>query len=163
LSTDVTAFALGGGGAHGDFELGALQYFYGWGLTPAIICGTSVGSLNGIKLAEGENAPGSTASAPSGLAGLTAIWNGLQTNDEMWSPAPWQAQIENNTLVQFMQAPGWAQGAAVAGELFVGALCPLAGVLDARIARQGGRREDRGPGSEFVVSIGGSAPPENLS
>ena len=77
MPTDTTAFALGGGGSHGDFEVGAVRYFYHWRLTPDIICGTSVGALNGIKLAEGEQAPG------SGLAGLTAIWHSLQGDSDM--------------------------------------------------------------------------------
>jgi hypothetical protein len=99
MPADTTAFALGGGGAHGDFEVGAVQYFYQWGLRPDIICGTSVGALNGIKLAEGESGPG------SGLAGLTAIWNSLQVNSDMWVPAPWQATIKTAALLKYMQQP----------------------------------------------------------
>jgi NTE family protein len=87
MPTNTTAFVLGGGGSHGDFEVGALQYFYQWALTPDIICGNSVGSLNGVKLAEGENAPGS---GPSGLAGLAAIWNSLQVDSDMWYSQGWQ-------------------------------------------------------------------------
>ena len=48
------ALALSGGAAHGDFEVGVVQYLYQHGLKPKIICGTSVGAINGLKLAEGE-------------------------------------------------------------------------------------------------------------
>src|SRR2546425_492636 len=47
------AIALSGGGARGDFEVGVLRYLYNRGLYPQIICTTSVGSINGVKLAEG--------------------------------------------------------------------------------------------------------------
>jgi len=52
-----TALVLGGGGALGDFELGVLQYLYGYNIRPQIICGTSVGAINAAKLAEGEGTP----------------------------------------------------------------------------------------------------------
>jgi predicted patatin/cPLA2 family phospholipase len=48
-----TAIVLSGGGAHGDFEVGALRYLYNRGFYPKIICGSSVGAINGVKLAEG--------------------------------------------------------------------------------------------------------------
>jgi predicted acylesterase/phospholipase RssA len=48
-----TAIVLSGGGAHGDFEVGALRYLYNRGLYAQIICGSSVGAINGVKLAEG--------------------------------------------------------------------------------------------------------------
>jgi NTE family protein len=53
----ITSLVLGGGGALGDFELGVLQYLYGYNIRPQIICGTSVGAINAAKLAEGEGHP----------------------------------------------------------------------------------------------------------
>jgi predicted patatin/cPLA2 family phospholipase len=47
------ALALSGGGARGDFQVGALRYMYDHGLYPQIVCGTSVGAINGVKLVEG--------------------------------------------------------------------------------------------------------------
>jgi predicted acylesterase/phospholipase RssA len=47
-----TAIVLSGGGARGDFQVGALLYLYGVGRYPQIICGSSVGAINGVKLAE---------------------------------------------------------------------------------------------------------------
>ena len=43
------ALALSGGAAHGDFEVGVVKYLYEHGLVPKIICGTSVGAINGKK------------------------------------------------------------------------------------------------------------------
>src|SRR6516165_1561423 len=66
-----TALVLGGGGALGDFELGVLQYLYGYNIRPPIICGTSVGAINAAKLAEGEGLP---EEGDRGFKGLQKIW-----------------------------------------------------------------------------------------
>lgn len=58
------ALVLSGGATRGDFEAGAVKFLYEVGIRPDIICSTSVGSVNAIKLAEGEGAP------TQGLAGL---------------------------------------------------------------------------------------------
>lgn len=51
------AFVLSGGGAKGSFQVGALRFLYTRGVAPDIICGCSVGAINGVKLAEGEGQP----------------------------------------------------------------------------------------------------------
>jgi predicted acylesterase/phospholipase RssA len=57
-----TAIAFSGGGAKGDFQLGAAKYLYERKIKqPDIICGTSVGSVNAAKLAE------STSTSPMEL------------------------------------------------------------------------------------------------
>lgn len=53
----MKAIVLSGGFALGSFEVGAVRYLYNNGVRPDIICGTSVGSINGSKLAEGEGPP----------------------------------------------------------------------------------------------------------
>ena len=79
------AICLSGGGAKGDFELGALRLLYDRGIRPQILSSTSVGSINAIKLAEGED-----ASRPDqGMSGLERIWAGLQTNSDMYSEESW--------------------------------------------------------------------------
>lgn len=45
------AIALGGGGARGALEVGALRALYEHGLNPTIITGTSIGALNAISIA----------------------------------------------------------------------------------------------------------------
>lgn len=74
------AIVLSGGGAQGDFQVGALKYLYEQKkIQPQIICGCSVGSINGIKLAEGKG----------GLEGLEKIWRDLRTNGDMYEEESW--------------------------------------------------------------------------
>jgi NTE family protein len=68
------AIALSGGGARGDFEVGALRALYNRGLRPDIVCGTSVGAINGAAIAQGDG----------GLEQLEAVWRGLQQNSDMY-------------------------------------------------------------------------------
>ncbi len=77
------AISLSGGGSKGDFEVGALHFLYDRGIRPQIVCSTSVGSVNGLKLCEGEGGAG------QGLAGLTAIWLSLDTYSDFFAEQPW--------------------------------------------------------------------------
>lgn len=79
------ALVLSGGGAKGDFQLGAIRALYDAGLIPSILVGTSVGAINAAKLAEGEDA----ADPTRGLAGLERIWESLRVDEDMSVPAPW--------------------------------------------------------------------------
>jgi len=80
----TVALVLSGGGSKGDFELGAVRYLYEVrGIQPTLITGTSVGAINGTKLAEGEVSP------DSGLRGLKRIWFSLDRNDDMWNYEAW--------------------------------------------------------------------------
>lgn len=89
----VASLVLSGGGAKGAFEVGAVRYLYDQGIRPTAICGTSVGSMNALKLAEGE--PGPAGGDPlQGLAGLENIWLGLQANADMWQEQPWLAALD---------------------------------------------------------------------
>lgn len=83
------AIVLSGGGARGDFEVGALRFLYDQNVRPDIICGTSVGAINGVKLAEGEGAP------DQGLQGLEAIWLELQRNEDMYVEESWLNRIDS--------------------------------------------------------------------
>jgi NTE family protein len=79
-----TAIVLSGGGAQGDFQVGALRFLYDQEIRPDIIAGSSVGAINGTKLAEGEGAP------DQGLADLEALWlEELRTNDNMYLTEDW--------------------------------------------------------------------------
>jgi NTE family protein len=66
----TTAIVLGGGGARGDFEVGALRFLYDQGVMPDVLVGTSVGAINAAKLAEG----GPSDDPTRGLKGLESIW-----------------------------------------------------------------------------------------
>jgi NTE family protein len=76
---------LSGGGAKGDFQVGALRFLYDQGIRPQVLCGTSVGAINAAKLAEGEN----PANPGQGLSGLERIWDGLQYNSDMYGEEAW--------------------------------------------------------------------------
>ncbi|GAA3634900.1 patatin-like phospholipase family protein [Microlunatus ginsengisoli] len=79
------ALSLSGGGAKGDFQVGALRHLYDRGIRPTIICSTSVGSINAIKLAEGDD----PADPSRGLAGLERQWESLQVNGDMYVEEDW--------------------------------------------------------------------------
>ncbi len=76
---------LSGGGAKGDFQVGALRFLYNQGIRPDILTGTSVGAINVAKLAEGEN----PADPTLGLTGLERIWESLQRNSDMYVDEAW--------------------------------------------------------------------------
>lgn len=85
------AFVLSGGGAKGDFEVGALRYLYDQVLPglgkeqPDIICGTSVGAVNSVKLAEGGR---------QALEQLERIWTEtLNDPNDMYLTEPWYNDI----------------------------------------------------------------------
>jgi NTE family protein len=83
-----TGLVLSGGGAKGDFQVGAIRFLYDQGVQPDIIAGTSVGAINGGKLAEGEGDP------DQGLRGLESLWNSLQFNSDMYQFEPWLGGID---------------------------------------------------------------------
>ncbi len=91
------ALVLSGGGARGDFQVGALRYLYDRGIRPEIICGTSVGAINGAKLAEGERSP------THGLAGLEKIWLGLMRNEDMYLKEQWFQELEDSPVKHFLE------------------------------------------------------------
>jgi predicted acylesterase/phospholipase RssA len=90
LAGESPAIALSGGGTKGDFEVGVVRYLYDQNVRPKIICGTSVGSINALKLAEGESdgKPSSIAGHLRGLPGLEGIWLSLERESDMWLPDP---------------------------------------------------------------------------
>jgi len=88
-----TALILSGGGSKGDFELGAVQYLYRvHGVQPTLISGTSVGAMNGSKLAEGEISP------QHGLRSLERTWYTLDRNEDMWLYEPWVRNAPPETI-----------------------------------------------------------------
>jgi len=72
-----------------------VRYLYDHEIRPKILTGTSVGSINALKLAEGED-DGKGSKVPGhvrGLAGLEAIWHALREDSDMWMPDPKLAPI----------------------------------------------------------------------
>jgi NTE family protein len=82
----LTAIVLSGGGAKGSFEVGALLYLREiWNeIQPRIICGTSVGAINALALAE--------ATTSQGVDKIENVWLDLQYRSDMYEPSPELAQ-----------------------------------------------------------------------
>ena len=76
-----TAFVLGGGGALGAYQAGALLSLLSRGIVPDVIYGASVGSLNGAYLAHDPTA--------ERAASLVRWWTGAQAR-EVLAPGAWQ-------------------------------------------------------------------------
>ena len=110
------ALVLSGGGAKGDFELGAIRALYDAGVVPRILVGTSVGAINAVKLAEGED-----PSDPSrGLTGLERLWESLRVDEDMSVPAPWLSDpdLDQNVVAAIL-------GTGEASAIGAGAPAPL--------------------------------------
>ncbi|GIQ70643.1 hypothetical protein DUZ99_17865 [Xylanibacillus composti] len=97
----TVGLVLSGGGARGDFQVGAVRYLYERNIRPAIIAGTSVGAINAIKLTEGE---GNGSDATRGLRGLIGIWRELKTSEDMWREEQWLGTIQNSEILKFLNA-----------------------------------------------------------
>jgi predicted acylesterase/phospholipase RssA len=92
--------ALGGGASKGDFQLGVLKYLYEVKMILPyldIICATSVGAINGIKLAEGDE---------SSLLDLERIWDNLIVNSDMYKPEQWIDNLSHDLKDSFLKMIG---------------------------------------------------------
>jgi predicted acylesterase/phospholipase RssA len=80
------ALALSGGGAMGDFEVGALAYLYErrFGFCAKMIIGTSVGSVNALQLAHG----GGPKTQREAHAGLVTFWKKLSPSNHFIVETP---------------------------------------------------------------------------
>lgn len=129
------ALCLSGGAAHGDFEVGVVRYLYEHGLVPKIICGNSVGAINGLKLAEGEPKGKAQSYADGhmqGLAGLIGIWKSLRVNDDMYKM--------RDPIGKFLDALKSAALGVGAGSLIGGSIGGPFGLLIGAVA--GGKVEE---------------------
>jgi len=97
----TVGLVLGGGGARGNFQVGAVRYLYERGVRPAVIAGTSVGAINAIKLAEGE---GDGSDPKRGLQGLIGIWRDLKVSTDMWVKEDWYRNVQNNDIYKFFES-----------------------------------------------------------
>ena len=83
------AIVLGGGGTKGAFGAGALLRLYEFGIRPSIICGTSAGSLNALKLAEAPQDP----TQPERIA---EFWSQLRSTQDMYVPRDWMKSLTDD-------------------------------------------------------------------
>lgn len=92
MARSPIAFALSGGGSQGSFEAGALRFLYDdLKIKPAIICGSSVGSIIAAKLAEGDD----EETGRRAIDEIEDIWRGLKSNDDMWLSEPWLDKLRS--------------------------------------------------------------------
>jgi NTE family protein len=92
MARSPIAFAMSGGGSQGSFETGVLRFLYDdLKLRPAILCGSSVGSIIAAKLAEGDD----PATGRRAIDETEAIWRGLRSNDDMWLAEPWLEKLRS--------------------------------------------------------------------
>ncbi|HLZ84058.1 MAG TPA: patatin-like phospholipase family protein [Caulobacteraceae bacterium] len=113
----TTGIVLSGGGALGDFEIGALRAMYNRGIRPDVLTGTSVGSINAVKLAEDPKSDGP-------LTELEGIWFGLNNNADMFVEDPNFALIDQS-LKDFLHYTWFTIG----WDLFTIATSGLVGIL----------------------------------
>jgi NTE family protein len=67
------AFVLGGGGLLGVAEVGMLRALFEAGIVPDLVCGTSIGAINGAAIAADPTV--------SGAQTLLELWDGLAADD----------------------------------------------------------------------------------
>ena len=78
------AFVLSGGGSRGAMQAGALRALIEGGYTPDLVCGTSIGAINGAFLAvHGFN--------PAGLQKLEQVWKSTVDQDLLPTNLWWQS------------------------------------------------------------------------
>jgi NTE family protein len=73
VSSNGTAFVLGGGGLLGANEVGMLRALLEEGVRPDLVVGTSVGAINGAAIAFDPT--------PAAVARLTDVWRGVADTD----------------------------------------------------------------------------------
>lgn len=73
MAGSTTALVLSGGGSLGAVQVGMLQALSRAGITPDLVVGASVGSLNGAAFAEDPT--------PAGADRLAELWLGLRQRD----------------------------------------------------------------------------------
>ena len=71
----TTAFVLGGGGVLGATQVGMLRALLAAGITPDLVVGTSIGSVNGAFVAADPTA--------DGVARLEELWRDVVRSGEM--------------------------------------------------------------------------------
>ena len=84
INSPETALVMSGGGAKGSFEVGALAYLARSPIWRKInlryVCGSSVGSINALKIAEGGK---------GGVERLVNLYVSLKSEDDMFLPQDW--------------------------------------------------------------------------
>lgn len=94
----VVSCTLSGGGSRASFQLGALSYLYRWDedFAPTILVGASAGAIIASALAQSAGRDEQQAY----LGRLVGIWTGMSGQEDMFTPRPWYARLQE-------QGPAW--------------------------------------------------------
>ncbi|WP_448073904.1 patatin-like phospholipase family protein [Georgenia yuyongxinii] len=96
---DVVGLVISGGGSRSSFQIGALRYLYDrQGITPAVITGTSAGSILGAVLAQAADHAGQRRA----LAELERIWLEMRQDSDMFTEQEWYARLRE-------RGPAWVK------------------------------------------------------
>jgi predicted acylesterase/phospholipase RssA len=82
------AIVFSGGGTRTDFQVGAVRYILERGFDLFVVCGSSGGSPNAAKIAEGE-----------GSASLERYWRGLTSFRDIYLASDWLQTLINDPVV----------------------------------------------------------------
>jgi predicted acylesterase/phospholipase RssA len=92
--------ALSGGGARGSFQMGALDCLYTvFGYRPDVIAGTSVGSINGLVLAQAKT----DADKLAQMLKLRSIWRSLNGCGDFYQVQQWLEDLTRSKCLDFGQ------------------------------------------------------------
>ena len=90
-----TAFVFAGGGSFGAIQVGMLHSLVSHGATADMVCGSSVGALNGAYYAGNPTL--------DGIRELEAIWRGLRRTDVF--PVTWRTLLGFSAAARFLSRP----------------------------------------------------------
>ena len=94
--------ALSGGATQGSFQAGALECLYTqFGYRPDVISGTSVGSVNGLAIAQGST-PDEQLDQ---LGKLLDVWRNLSEPRHVYITEPWVARLTRSDGLAFSSLP----------------------------------------------------------
>lgn len=119
MADPEVAVILGGGGVHGAFEVGALEFLFAQGIRADLFCAASVGSLNAAKIATVDR-----ASQPDVLVSLKGFWLDLRVASDMYVEQAWFAHLSEHAkwLYYRLTAPPRSVGSFVFFQIFAPAL-----------------------------------------
>lgn len=96
-----TTFLLSGGGARGNFQAGAAAFLSSTNnieYSPNLVCGTSVGAVNGILVTENTN-----VSDNRRLKELIRIWLQLRNGEDFYLPSDDLEQLDEDDIPDFIK------------------------------------------------------------